>query len=187
MSAVRTHTAIVGVLGVLVGAVGLGACTHPAPSRPLPPLPRNVYAHYLAGKLAAYEGDWVAAADALTEAAAAAPDQPMVTVELARMQMKAKRRSAALATLATARRRWPEHPQVWLVSGDLLAASDPAEARHAYLRAIQLSPDDERAYLGLAKLQKDGAAETTLRILIAQVPASVDGHYRLAVGLAMRG
>jgi tetratricopeptide (TPR) repeat protein len=78
-------------------------------------------------------------------------------------------------------------PSPGLASGDLLAAGDPAEAGRAYLRAIQLAPDDERAYLGLARLQRAEAAETTLRILIAHVPASVDGHYRLAVRLAMRG
>src|SRR5262249_46491287 len=69
----------------------------------------------------------------------------------------------------------------------LLAASDPGEAGRAYLRAIRLQPDDERAYLGLARLQSAEAAEATLRILIAHVPASVDGHYRLAVRFAMRG
>ncbi len=188
MSAARTPPALVAALvAALSGVVDLAACTRPAPVRPPPPLPREVYAYYLSGKLAAYQGDWTAAAEALTEAAAAAPDQPMVTVELARMQMKAKQPLAALATLAAAQRRWPDHPQVWLVSADLLAARDPVQARAAYLRAIQLSPDDEHAYLGLAKLQKDAAAETTLRILIAHVPASVDGHYRLAVRLAMRG
>jgi tetratricopeptide (TPR) repeat protein len=193
MSAIRTHRAIAAALvagfglGGLAGLAGMTACTRPAPVGPLPPLPAAVYARYLGGKLAAYQGDWAAAADALAEAAAAAPDQPMVTVELARVQMKAKRAAAARATLAAARTRWPEHPQVWLVSGDLLAASDPAEARQAYLRAIQLSPDDEHGYLGLARLQKDAAAEATLHILIAHVPASVDGHYRLAVRLAARG
>jgi tetratricopeptide (TPR) repeat protein len=188
MSAVRTPSALIAATAVaLAGVLGVAACTRPAPVGPPPPLPRDVYAHYLGGKLAAYQGDWEAAADALTEAAAAAPDQPMVAVELARTQMKAKRPLAALATLAAAQKRWPDHPQVWLVSADLLAARDPAQARAAYLRAIQLSPDDERAYLGLAKLQKDDAAEATLRILIAHVPASVDGHYRLAVRFAMRG
>jgi len=183
MSAARTYLAI--AAGALVCA--LAGCPRPPAPRPLPPLPRAVYAHYLDGKLAAYRGDWEAAADAFAEAAAAAPDQPMVAVELARAQLKAKRTAAAFATLAVARERWPGHPQVWLVSGDLLAASDAAEASRAYLRAIQLSPDDERAYLGLAKLQTDDAAEATLRILIAHVPASVDGHYRLAVRLATRG
>lgn len=170
----------------VAAACALAGCARPAPVGQ-PPLPRVVYAHYLDGKLAGYRGDWDAAADALAQAAAAAPDQPMVAVELARAQMKAKRAAAALVTLADARARWPGHPQVWLVSGDLLAPSAAPEAIQAYLRAIQLSPDDERAYLGLAKLQKDAAAEATLRILIAHVPASVDGHYRLAVRLAMRG
>jgi predicted Zn-dependent protease len=183
MAAVRTFSA--SALAIILA--GLAACTRPAPVRPPPPLPAAVYAHYLGGKLAAYKGDWAGAEEALTAAAAAAPDQPMVTIELARMQMKTKRTGAARATLEAARRRWPDHPQVWLVSGDLLAATAPAEASHAYLRAIQLQPDDERAYLGLAKLQKDAAAEATLRILIAHVPASVDGHYRLAVRLAARG
>jgi len=208
MSAARTHPAlaaalaavaglggvialgavvVLGGLGGLGAVIALGACTRPTPVGPPAPLPPTVYARYLGGKLAAYQGDWAAAADALAEAAAAAPDQPMVAVELARMQMKAKRPAAARATLAAARTRWPEHPQVWLVSGDLLAAGDPAEARAAYLRAIELSPDDERGYLGLAKLQQASAAEATLRILIAHVPASVDGHYRLAVRLAVRG
>jgi tetratricopeptide (TPR) repeat protein len=174
-------------LGLVCALAALDAgCSHPA-QVPLAPLPRPVFAGYLSGKLSAYEGDWNAAADALAEAAAAAPDQPMIAVELARLQMKAKRAAAAIATLSRARARWPDHPQVWLASGDLLAASDPAEAGRAYLRAIQLAPDDERAYLGLAKLQPADAAEATLRILIAHVPASIDGHYRLAVRLAMRG
>lgn len=176
-----------GELAVLGAGATLAGCTHPGPAWPPPPLPRELYARYLDGKLAAYKDDWAAAADALGEAAAAAPDQPMVAVELARMQMKARRGDAALATLAAARKRWPDHPQVWLVSGDLLAAGDHAGASRAYLRAIQLQPDDERAYLGLAKLQPPAAAEATLRILIAHVPASIDGHYRLAQRLAIRG
>ena len=86
-------------------------------------------------------------------AAAAAPDQPMIAVELARAQHKAKRPEAARATLAAARARWPRHPQVWLASGDLLAASAPADAIAAYRSAIELEPADERGYLGLAKLE----------------------------------
>ena len=181
MSAARTLPALFAALFAALG------CSHPAVVAPEPPLPRAVFAAYLGGKLDAYEGDWDAAADSLAQAAAASPDQPMISVELARAQMKAKRSAAAVATLARARKRWPDHPQVWLASGDLLAAGDPGEASHAYLRAIQLAPDDERAYLGLAKLQPADAAEATLRILIAHVPASIDGHYRLAVRLAMRG
>src|ERR1043166_8003312 len=170
MSAARTPLptfvrALAAVAAVVVAsglASGLG-CTRPPPAAPVPPLPRAVVAHYLDGKLSGYEGDWDAAVDALSQAAADAPDQPMVFVELARVQMKAKRNADAVATLARARQKWPDHPQVWLASGDLLASGDPAEASRAYLRAIQLSPDDERAYLGLAKLQRAEAAGATRR------------------------
>ncbi|HEX4419837.1 MAG TPA: tetratricopeptide repeat protein [Kofleriaceae bacterium] len=185
----RTSLALVVLVGfgALAGASGLSGCAHPERPRPLPPLPREVYARSLSGKLAGYQGDWPAAVDALTAAAAAAPDQPMVAVELAHAQVKADRTAAALATLAAARKRWPEHPQVWLVSADLLAAADHAQATAAYLRAIELSPDDEHGYLGLARLQRPEVAETTLRILLRRVPGSVDGHYRLATRLAVRG
>ncbi len=56
----------------------------------------------------------------------------------------------------------------------------------AYARAVELAPADERAYLGLAKLEGGAAAEHTLRALVAHVPASVDGHYQLAIRLAER-
>lgn len=143
----------------------------------------SAYAYYLDGKLAAYRSDWDAAVDSLREAAKAAPDQPMIAVELARALSKAKKDVAARETLAIARTKWPEHPQVWRVSGDLLAGSAKPEAIRAYQRAIELSPDDEEAYLGLAKLQAPDDAEHTLRELVDKLPASVEGHYRLAVRL----
>jgi tetratricopeptide (TPR) repeat protein len=183
MSADRTTFATV-VLAALAGAAG--ACSHPAPVRPLPPLPRQASASYLTGKVLAYKGDWAAATEALAAAAAAAPDEAMIAVELARAQVKANRTDAALATLTEARRKWPLHPQVWLLSGDVLAAADHAQATRAYLEAIRLDPDDERAYLGLAKLQPPAAAEETLRILLRHVPGSIDGRYRLAGRIAAR-
>ncbi len=189
-------------------ASALGACGPARPPRPLPPLPHVAYARYLDGKLAGYRDEWSNAADALADAAAAAPDQPMVAVELARAQQRAKRPEAARQTLALARARWPKHPQVWLASGDLLAAigaGEPeragegragraaaggtahvarAEAMAAYRKAIELDPADERAYLGLAKLEPPPAALATLRRLVRRVPDSVEGHYRLGVRLA---
>jgi tetratricopeptide (TPR) repeat protein len=172
---------------VLVVAL-LAACHHTP--RPLPPLPRAAYAHYLEGKLAIYQQDWPAAVAALTAAAQAAPDQPMIAIELARAQAKAGDDAAARDTLKAARHRWDDHAQVWLASGDLLASGYPAEATGAYRRAIELDPDDERGYLGLAKVQaareKFAEAEATLRDLVGRVPASVDGHYRLAQRLASR-
>lgn len=147
----------------------------------------SAYAYYFDGKLAAYRSDWDAAVDSLREAAKAAPDQPMIAVELARALSKAKKDVAARDTLTTARKKWPDHPQVWRVSGDLLAGNAKPEAIRAYQRAIELSPDDEEAYLGLAKLQSAADAETTLRELVDKLPASVEGHYRLAVRLYKKG
>ncbi len=172
----------------LVMCLALAACTPPKPPvRPLPPMSSSAYAYYLDGKLAAYRSDWNGAVDSLREAAKAAPDQPMIAVELARALSKAKKDVAARETLAGARKKWPDHPQVWRVSGDLLAASAKPEAIRAYRRAIELSPDDEEAYLGLAKLQAADDAERTLRELVDKLPASVEGHYRLAVRLYKKG
>ncbi|MGE0867464.1 MAG: tetratricopeptide repeat protein [Kofleriaceae bacterium] len=164
-----------------------GACRRPAPIEPLPPLPAAAYARYLEGQLAANRDDWAAAVDALRAAAAAAPDQPMIVVELARAQARAKRPTAARETLAGARRRWPDHSVVWLASGDLFGAGARVQAIAAYRRAIELDPDDQRGYLGLAQLETPQAAEATLRRLIERVPDSVDGHYRLAQRLTSRG
>ncbi len=168
-------------------ACALAACGPPKPPRPLPPLPYPAYARYLDGKLAGYRDEWSNAADALADAAAAAPDQPMVAVELARAQQRARRPEAARATLAAARTRWPGHPRVWLASGDLLAGiqSGRLEAKAAYRKAIELDPADERAYLGLAKLEPPPEALATLRRLVKRVPDSVEGRYRLGVRLGL--
>jgi predicted Zn-dependent protease len=160
------------------------ACGGARPPPPLPPLPPAAYAHYLDARLAGHRDDWIAAAEALADAVAAAPDQPMLAVELARAQHRAKRGDAARATLAEARARWSKHPEVWIASGDLLADSSPTEAMRAYRTAIALAPTSERAYLGLAKLEPAPAATQTLRRLVDRVPHSVDGHYRLAQRLA---
>lgn len=171
---------------LLVVILIAAACRKTAVVRPLPPLPHAAYASYLEGKLAGHRDDWSAAVASLTEAMRAAPDQPMIVVALARALAKAKRPEAARETLATARARWPGHPEVWLAAGDLLARAAPAEAMRAYRRAIELSPEDERGYLGLAKLEPAAASEATLRRLVERVPGSVDGHYRLARHLLER-
>src|SRR5262249_35876151 len=135
--------------------------------------------------------DAATAIDELALTVQAAPDQPMIRVALARALAKAKRTEEARAVLAEARAGWPDHPQVWLASGDLLADTVPAEAALAYRRAIELERGDEHAYLGLARVELAAndarGAERTLRRLVARVPGSVDGRYRLAQRLAARG
>ncbi len=170
----------------LAVACGLAACHH-ARQVSLAPLPRAAYSHYLAAKLALYKDDAATAAQELAAAAAAAPDQPLIAVEEARALAKAKRPADARAVLEATRHAWPDYAPVWLASGELLEKTAPADATRAYRRAIELERDDERAYLGLARLQDAKDAEATLRALVRRVPASVDGHYRLAQKLADRG
>ncbi len=170
-------------------AVVVAACHEAAPQIPMRPLPREAYAHYLAGRLEMYREDWSGAVQELAAAAAAAPDQPAIAIARARALAKAKRPAEARDVLARARASWPEHSQVWLASGELLEKDAPAVAARAYRRTIELEADDERAYLGLARIElarhHDQAAESTLRALVAKVPSSVDGHYRLAQRLVL--
>ena len=176
---------------------------------PITPLPAGAYAHYLAGKLALYHDDAEAASRELQAAAAAAPDQPMIAVELARALAKSKQELGARDVLAVARTKWPEHAQVWLASGEVIeqsaesAPKDSAtpgtqtasqlqrQALDAYRRAIKLEPTDERGELALARVQlaldDPKGAERTLRSLVAKVPDSVEGHYRLAQRLEANG
>jgi len=167
---------------------GAASCAS-APAQ-VPPLPRAAYAHYLDGKLAMYEKHYEVAVSALAAAAAAAPDQPMIVVALALAQDKAGNHAAAIATMSAARDRWDHRAEVWQASGDLLVTSSPDDAAKDYRRAIELDPDVEPAYLGLARVELDrgrgDAAETVLRDLVDHVPASVDGHYRLAQRYAAR-
>ncbi|MDB4956119.1 MAG: hypothetical protein JWO36_3688 [Myxococcales bacterium] len=168
----------------------LAACHH-ASEPPTTPLSRAAYAHYLTGKTEMYSGDPAVAASELSAAALAAPDQPMIVVEQARALVKAKQETKARGVLGVARRRWPDHAEVWLASGELLEKTDPPEATRAYRRTIEIEADNERAYLGLARtLAAKGearAAEATLRSLVSRVPGSVEGHYRLAQRLAVQG
>lgn len=176
----------------LAAAVLCAAACHGTPKPvSVAPLPLGAYSHYLAGKLALYRDDVDGATRELSAAAAAAPDQPMIAVELARVLVKAKREEAARDVMLRARKAWPDHAQVWLASGEVLEASQAKEALRAYRRAIDLEPDNERAYIGLARTQETAGdhagAERTLRALIAKIPESVDGHYRLAVRLEAKG
>jgi tetratricopeptide (TPR) repeat protein len=164
----------------------LVACHSARPVSPAP-LPRAAYAHYLAGKVALYGDDADGAVRELQAAAAAAPDQPMISVELAHALEKAKRPDDAMAVLATTRRAWPEHPAVALAWAQVLEKHKSADAIAAYRVAIDLAPDDEQTYLGLARVQPARDAEGTLQQLVARIPASVDGHYRLAQRTLDRG
>lgn len=172
----------------IVALALLVACSHET-IVPMRPLGRETYSHYLAGRLAMYREDYATAVTELTAAATLTPDQPQIAILEAQALTKAKRVPEARNVLARARETWPDHSQVWLASGELLEKDLPADAARAYERTIKLDADDERAYLGLARVQlarNDGkAAELTLRALVAKVASSTDGHYRLAQRLLL--
>src|SRR5688572_28563784 len=90
--------------GQLLLALLITACSRTPRPVSLAPLRANAYAHYPAGKLAMYRDDPEAAATELHLAAQAAPDQPMIAVELARALAKAKRKVAAREVLVLARK-----------------------------------------------------------------------------------
>ena len=173
----------------LVAVAAVAGCHGKPATGPLQPLPKAAYAHYLDGMLDEYAEDWPGAIAAFQAAAVAAPDEPMIAVELASVQVKGKQLAAARDTLDEARERWPGHSQVWLASGELFeraaTGASPKAAIGAYRRAVALAPDDEAAYLGLARLQRPTSARATLRTLVERVPDSTDGHYRLGVNLAL--
>src|SRR5690606_39719294 len=108
----------------LAALILIAACSRTPKPVSVAPLPADAYAHYLAGKLALYRDDPAAAATELRLAAQAAPDQPMIAVELARALVNAKRLAAARDVLVIARSKWPGHSQVWLASGEVLGESD---------------------------------------------------------------
>src|SRR3954468_8410548 len=111
-----------------LGALALcAACHHAPPPISVAPLPAAAYSHYLAGKLALYRDDVDAATRELSAAAAAAPDQPMIAVELARALVKAKREDSARDVMLRARAAWPDHAQVWLASGEVMEQAQPKD------------------------------------------------------------
>ncbi len=161
------------------------ACGSKAPRGPLPPLPPAAYAHYLEGKLLEHGESWADAERAFAAATKLAPDQPMIAVALAHAQAKGKRVDAARATLRKAREQWPDHAAVWQASGELLEDAADEGAVAAYERAVELAPDEEKGYLGLARVQEGAEQLATLRTLVQHVPDGIEGYYRLGVALAL--
>ena len=176
----------------VVLVLALAGCPHPhEPDEPRA-LPAPAYAHYLRGRVAFDEGDFALAATELRAAADAAPGEARIEVERIRALAKAERTKDAQAAIAAAELRWPDSADVWLIAGDFARATDAAQpARAAYERAVAIDPAREQAYLGLAQvyvaLHQDALAERTWRALLAHVPDSIEGHFRLGERLADQG
>jgi tetratricopeptide (TPR) repeat protein len=177
---------------LLVALVACGG--HRADPPPLrdPPLSAAAYAHYLRGRLAAIDGDYLRAAAELRAAAAAAPGEAPIQVALASALYRAGRRQQARTAIEAAQVRFGESSEVWRESGRIYRGiGRPADAARAYRRAIALAPDAEASYLGLASAQlalgQPEPAESSYRALLGRRPLSVVGHYRLGRRLLARG
>lgn len=75
----------------------------------------------------------------------------------------------------------------WFEAGCRLEADDPAEARQAYLRALELEPEHSEAHLNLGRmLHEDGSldeAESHYRAALAAQPQSATAAFNLGVVL----
>jgi len=174
-------------------AVACGGASRTAPTAPTDePLTGEAYAHYLRGRLAALEGDYPRAAAEMRAAAAAAPGEAPIQVALSDVLFRAGRRDQARAAIEAAEVRFPDSSEVWREAGRILRGTGlHADAVHAYHRAIELAPDAEASYLGLASaelgMRRPDRAEQAYRDLLRRRPLSVTGHVRLARRLVVRG
>jgi tetratricopeptide (TPR) repeat protein len=109
----------------------------------------------------------------------------MIAVALIDAIYRTGARAAARDEALVAQGRWPDEPEVWLISGKVWRGMGKHDlAREAFERAIRLDPKHERAWLGLASawiaLGKPPEAEDTYRRLLREVPDSVEGRFLLA-------
>ncbi len=175
---------------LLAALVVVAACTPPS-ARSAQPLAPAAYAHYLRGRAAFFEADYVRALAELDDAAAAAPDEPGVAVARAEAMYRLGRRVDAGAAIEHATARWPRASEVWLAAGDIhRGTGELRRAAAAYRRALELDRTLAAAYLGLAatetQAKRPDGAERVYRDLVAALPETVDGHEQLALILLAR-
>ncbi len=155
------------------------------------PLPAEVYAHYLRGRLAVYDEKYDVAVDQFKAAIRLAPGEPRLRVALIDALFLGDHDQRARAVAKRSQELFPRDPEVWRISGRLYREADDLPAAiEAYRRAIELDRELHSAYLGLAAAYRAGdqrdRAEETYRALLRVDPDSVSGHYRLAVLLLER-
>jgi tetratricopeptide (TPR) repeat protein len=151
----------------------------------------SAYEHYVRGRIAAEDGSHDTALAEFRMAAAAAPDQAELRLAIGNELLDAGRVEPAQAEADAIVAAWPEDAAGWRLLGRVRAArSDPAAAVSAFERAVTLDAADETSYLMLAacyrQLHDDGRALATYRRLVAAVPGSAEGHFRLGRSLLPR-
>lgn len=169
-------------------ACGSAQRKKPEPPQAVQPLSSAAYSRYLRGRIAAIEGDYTTAAELFAGARHAAPGEAAIRVALADALYRSGDRIGALQVIETASAEFPSSSRVWQQRGRILRGLGRSkDAAAAYRTAIELAPDSEAAYLGLASslsaMGEAARAEDTYRQLLERRPRSFAGHMRLARSL----
>jgi tetratricopeptide (TPR) repeat protein len=189
MQARRVPGSVLGLILIVgTGAACAGSYRTGAGYAGDPGIAPTAYEHYIRGRIAADRGDHDTALAELRMAAAAAPDEVEPRVAVGEELLSAGRFDAALTEAGVAVREWPRDPAPWRLLGRVrAAATDVAGAAQAFERAVQLDATDETSWLMLAaafrQLHDESSAVGTYRRLIAALPESAEGHFRLGRAL----
>jgi predicted Zn-dependent protease len=139
------------------------------------------------------EGDPGAAAEAIRQATRLEPGSPMVTKgramfarrmgESAQTALDARDEKQAEAILRPAVQTFPTEPELWRLLGlSLYAQGRNAAATEAFVKAIDLRPDEESLYAGLETLLPGGKpVEARLAAYAAKHPDAPLGWYLLGL------
>jgi tetratricopeptide (TPR) repeat protein len=131
-------------------------------------------------------GDAAGAVDAWQEAIDLAPDDPALYSALAELFLEHRTPAPAVAVLSTAAARFPENAGLAGMLGLAhYSAGETDKALDAFLRAMDLAPDEEASYSTIETLLPAAgyrlpAIEQRLRQFVDRHPRSPVGHFLLA-------
>lgn len=156
------------------------------------PLSAKAYAHYLRGRLAAFEGNFPLAIIELRSATREAPNEATISLALADVLYDNGNSTGAVVIANEAMQRWPDSFAVWVhAAGFQRGLSNHEAAETLYRRAIHLGARSETVQLAhaaeLQQLGKIKEEETRYRKLLATTAGSAEVHYRLALLLHKKG
>ncbi|HKA86474.1 MAG TPA: tetratricopeptide repeat protein [Haliangiales bacterium] len=167
-------------------ALALAACASAAGPSDTPP---EAYARYLEGKILLEEGEAHRAVTAFQRAAVAAGGSAEPRIAAADALLQAGRPALALAEAETVVAGWPDEPRGWALLGRIRAhQGDLVGGAQALERAVALDATNEGSHLALAsiyrRLRRATDAVAIYRRMVASLPASAEGHFRLGQALA---
>ncbi len=157
-----------------------------------PEIPPSAYEHYIRGRIAAERGDHELALIELRMASASA-DRPLeLRVAIGEALMAAGRADEARREAEILCRDSPRAAVAWRLLGRAnVALGNPRGAVLPFERAADLDPDDENVWLMLGAIRRqlgdEPRATEAYRQLVARVPASAEGRFRLGRSLAAAG